>query len=301
MAVAIEEAKQKERERKLKEMRREIEDKILEKIPEDAFDQRAETVADHYEEIKEVDQATMKRILESLLFVSQKPLNMSEIKKVIKGYKPSEIQSAIRELQEEYEARGSSFRLQEIAGGYELSTLPQYSQWVMKLELEKRRRQASQSSLETLAILAYKQPVTRVEIEEIRGVNVSGVLSTLLERNLIKIVGRKEIPGRPLLYGTTDKFLGHFGLKSIEELPKIDEIKDLVARMVNQEELMGQENAQGSDEQTSGNSEPNEPEEVIPSNDERTQVLEEVSAVIKNTNTKFDISKLQQNGNGQNE
>jgi len=292
MATLVQEIKQKDRERelKLKEMRREIEGKITEKFPVDAFETRTPSV-EQYEEIKEVDYPTMKKIVEALLFVAHKPFAMNEIKKVIKGYRASEIDKAIQELKTEYESRNSSFRLQEIAGGYELSTHPQFAPWIMKLELDKRARQATQAALETLAILAYKQPVTRVEIEEIRGVDVSGVLSTLLERNQIKIVGRKEIPGRPLLYGTTDKFLEHFGLKSLEELPKIDEIKDLVARMVNREELLVEEasNVQTVQEPAS--------QEVIPSVDERRQVLDEVSEVIKNTSVKLNIPEAQ-NGNG---
>ncbi|MBI4972155.1 MAG: SMC-Scp complex subunit ScpB [Candidatus Omnitrophica bacterium] len=272
MPTALEE-KQKERERelKMKEMRREIEAEILEKIPTDAFESRP-TGVEQYEEIKEVDFPTMKKIVEALLFVAHKPLTMNEIKKVIKGYKSSEIDRAVQELKTEYESRDSSFRLQEIAGGYELSTHPQFAPWIMKMELDKRARQATQAALETLAILAYKQPVTRVEIEEIRGVDVSGVISTLMDRTMIKIVGRKEIPGRPLLYGTTDKFLEHFGLKSLEELPKIDEIKELVARMVNREEQAEAEKTQ-----------PTQIVDAIPSAAERERVLNEVTDLLKNT------------------
>ena len=265
-----------------KKLRRELEGEILEKIPENAFEELRPLHVEQYEEIREMDFATMKRIVEALLFVAHKPLAMSEIKKVVKGYKTAEIEEALGELKAEIDARGGSFRLQEIAGGYELSTHPQFAPWIMKLELEKRKKQATKSALETLAILAYKQPVTRVEIEEIRGVNVSGVLSTLLERNLIKIIGRKEIPGRPLLYGTSDKFLEHFRLKSLEELPKIDEIKDLVTRMVNKEEQAEEDIvAETSSEDIS--------ELVIPSQEERRRVLEEVSEVIQNTKVKVDI------------
>ncbi len=292
MALSVQEAKQKERERelKMKEMRRDLQEKIIERIPDDAFSDRKPAV-EQYEEIKEVDFATMKRIVEALLFVAHKPLSMSEIKKVVRGYKNSEIEKAVYELKEEYEARESSFRLQEIAGGFELSTHPQFAPWVLKLEMEKKSRQATQAALETLAILAYKQPVTRVEIEEIRGVDVSGVLSNLMDRNLVRIVGKKEIPGRPLLYGTTDKFLEHFGLKSLEELPKIDEIKDLVARMVNREELMGQEAPQNIP------AEAEQAAEAVPTVDERKQVLEEVTEIIKTTSVKITLSEFQ-NGNG---
>jgi segregation and condensation protein B len=107
----------------------------------------------------------------------------------------------------------------------------------MKLELDKKSRRASLSALETLAILAYKQPVTRAEIEDLRGVDVSAVLANLLERDLIQIVGRKEVAGRPFLYGTTEKFLQHFGLKTLEDLPKISEIRELLENSINKDEL----------------------------------------------------------------
>ena len=124
----------------------------------------------------------------------------------------------------------------EIAGGFEIVTHKEYAPWLARLELQKKIRQASRSALETLAVLAYKQPVTRAEIEELRGVDISGVLSTLLEKGFIKIVGKKEVAGRPFLYGTTDKFLEHFGLKSVDDLPPIGEIKSLIERAVRKEE-----------------------------------------------------------------
>lgn len=296
MTVALQDLKQKEREQmlKMKELRREIEGKITVNFPVEASHNGCEPRVEQYQEIQEVDRQTLKRIVEALLFVAHKPLTVSEIKKVVAGVNATEIKSVIQELKEEFQSRGSSFRLQEIAGGYEISTSPEFAPWIMKLELEKRKRQATQSALETLAILAYKQPVTRVEIEELRGVNVSAVLSTLLERNLIKIVGRKEVPGRPLLYGTTEKFLEHFGLKSLEELPKISEIKELVDRMVNREELLGREGVvvpipEGDEKSEDRVAE----EETIPSQEERKQVLEEVSTIIKSTNTKLNLPEAQ--------
>ncbi|MBI4398978.1 MAG: SMC-Scp complex subunit ScpB [Candidatus Omnitrophica bacterium] len=281
MALSVEELKQKERERELKtkELRRELEGQIVEQLPENAFEGR-KTAVEHYEEIKEVDFSAMKQIIEALLFVASKPLMLGEIRKVVRGYKPSEIEQALSELRQSYEERGASFRLQEVAGGYELSTRPEFAPWILKLEMEKKARAATHAALETLAILAYKQPVTRVEIEEVRGVDSSGVLSSLMDRNLVKITGRKEVPGRPLLYATTDKFLEHFGLKSIEDLPRIDEIKDLVARMINQEELSGHKEARAQNQ--AGEPAEEKQEEVIPGAEERRQVLEEISEVIKN-------------------
>ena len=182
-----------------------------------------------------------KRILEALLFASSKPLTLNEIKKVApSGLAPKQIETILSELKEEYDREARSFELIQIAGGFQIVTRKAYAPWIAKLEFQKRVRQASHSALETLAILAYKQPITRAEIEEIRGVDVSGVLSTLLEREFVKMVGKKEVPGRPFLYGTTDKFLEHFGLKSLTDLPQIGEIKSMVERAVKKEELIGE-------------------------------------------------------------
>ena len=177
-----------------------------------------------------------KRVIEALLFSSGKPLTASEIKKAVSGVSAREIQEAITELREEYEREKRSFELIEIAGGWQMVTRKAYAAWLTRLEQQKKARQATQSALETLAILAYKQPVTRAEIETLRGVDVSAVLSTLLERGFIKITGKKEVAGRPFLYGTTDKFLEHFGLKALVDLPQIAEIKTLVERAVKKEE-----------------------------------------------------------------
>ena len=130
-------------------------------------------------------------------------------------------------------------RKEEIAGGYELSTRREFAPWILKIELQRKARQATQSALETLAILAYKQPLTRAEIEALRGVDTSGVLNTLMEKNFIKITGKKEVPGRPFMYGTTEKFLEHFGLKELRDLPSIDEIRQMVDSSVKKEELIG--------------------------------------------------------------
>ena len=203
---------------------------------------------------------SLKRIVEALLFASSKPLMVNEIKKVVgagprarpeqdgfpgagqpQGVAPTtkQMESILRELKEEYEREDRSFELIEIAGGYQIVTRKVYATWLAKLEFQKKLKQASRSALETLAILAYKQPVTRAEVEELRGVDISGVLSTLVEREFVKIVGKKEVPGRPFLYGTTEKFLEHFGLKSLADLPQIGEIKSMVERAVRKEEMIG--------------------------------------------------------------
>jgi len=151
----------------------------------------------------------------------------------------SQIEKIVLELKNEYQQQERPFEIIEIAGGYELSTKKEFAPWIFRIELQRKARQATQSALETLAILAYRQPLTRAEIESLRGVDVSGVVSTLMEKNFIKIVGKKEVPGRPFLYGTTDKFLEHFGLKSLQELPSLSEIQQIVENSVKKEQLLG--------------------------------------------------------------
>jgi len=185
------------------------------------------------------EESEAKRVIEAILFTSGRPVMPSDLKRSLgSGYTEAKIEKLIRELQAEYIQENRSFRILEIAGGFECSTDPKFAPWILKLELQKKSRQATQSALETLAIIAYKQPTTRAEIEDLRGVDVSGVIATLTERNLIKIVGKKEVPGHPFLYGTTEKFLEHFGLKAIQNLPDISEIKSLIENSVKREELL---------------------------------------------------------------
>ncbi len=234
-------AKEKEREQKLKELRRELEEKIFSELPSEGVVPTIHVKVEKLDETLAVDDKTAKRIIEALLFSSSKPITVSEVKKVLRGLRPSEIEKLILNLKTEYEQETRSFRIQEIAGGYEISTDPKFAPWIMKLEMHKRARQATQSALETLAIIAYKQPVTRAEIEDLRGVDIASVIAALLEKSLIKIVGRKEVPGRPFLYGTTEKFLEHFGLKSLSDLPQVGEIRELVEKSIPKEKLLNQE------------------------------------------------------------
>ncbi len=233
------EDKQKEAKKKLKELRRELEEKIKSIIPENLKEDNAKK--DEVVAADDLGYDDVKKISEALLFSSARPLTVKEINRVLKGIKPSLIKKAVTDLSEEYKNSGRSFAIREIAGGYELSTLEDYSVWIKRLEKERKKRQASMAALETLAILAYKQPVTKVEIEEIRGVDVTAIIATLLDRGLIKIVGKKDVPGRPLLYGTTKKFLEYFGLKSLGELPDINEIKSLVESTIRKEEILREE------------------------------------------------------------
>ncbi|MBU1148248.1 MAG: SMC-Scp complex subunit ScpB [Candidatus Omnitrophica bacterium] len=167
------------------------------------------------------DQA--KNIIEAMLFVSDKPLFVNEIKGVLDEFKAQDVKDIIFELTKEYEDMSRAFRIKEIAGGYQITTDPSLALWLKKLYKTSGVDRLTGPSLETLAIIAYKQPATKPEIEAIRGVNVDGVLKTLIEKNLVKIAGRRETVGRPILYGTTQEFLQYFGLNSLQELPKLEE------------------------------------------------------------------------------
>ncbi|MBW1981869.1 MAG: SMC-Scp complex subunit ScpB [Deltaproteobacteria bacterium] len=166
----------------------------------------------------------VKAVIEALLFVSEVPLSLAKIKEVLDMYTHAEITSAIKEIELEYAQEGHGFFLAEVAQGYQLRTKPEYGEWIRKLK-KVAPSKLSRAALETLAIVAYKQPILRSEIEAIRGVDVGGVLRLLLEKNLIKIVGRKNVPGRPMIYGTTQKFLEVFSLKDISSLPSLEEIE----------------------------------------------------------------------------
>lgn len=169
---------------------------------------------------------SLKLIVEALLFASEKPLTPKDIQAVLTDTKTPDIASAIRVLKYEYEAMGRSFSLQEVAGGFQFRTRSEFGSYVLKM-MQASPTRLSRATMETLAIVAYKQPIMRQEIERIRGVDVGGILRTLLEKELIKIMGRENLPGRPLIYGTTKKFLEVFDLKSIDSLPKLKELKAL--------------------------------------------------------------------------
>ena len=158
-----------------------------------------------------------------MLLVYNNPLTLEKIKEIT-GLENRRSRSIINKLISKYNNDDNPFRIYEIAGGYKLGTKPQYSVWVKKILENKKKHQISKPALETLAIIAYNQPVTRLQIEKIRGVNCSGVLLNLLKHKFVKISGRKKAPGNPLLYKVTDFFLMHFGLKKISDLPKLREI-----------------------------------------------------------------------------
>ena len=168
----------------------------------------------------------IKNIIESLLFVAENPLTIERIKAALTFADTKEIRDALKKLSNEYEERKGGFFLREVAGGYQFRTKPEYTEWIKRL-IQPKPFRLSKAALETLAIIAYKQPVIRSDIEHIRGVDCGGVLRMLLERKLIRILGRKEIPGRPLIYATTKLFLEVFDLKDLKDLPTPKEIEDL--------------------------------------------------------------------------
>ncbi|HUO57157.1 MAG TPA: SMC-Scp complex subunit ScpB [bacterium] len=169
----------------------------------------------------------LKKVLESLLFVSETPVSVKRAAHIVKETPLEEIQKAFAALQEEINGLDRSFQLVQIAEGWQLVTRPEYHRWAKDLYKIISRTRLSKAALEALAIIAYKQPVTRAEIEAIRGVDVSNMIQVLLEKKMIRILGRAETAGRPLLYGTTHEFLIHFGLKDLSEMPKVSEIQEL--------------------------------------------------------------------------
>ena len=170
----------------------------------------------------------IKYIIEGLLFVADEPLPVDRIKKILIQVETGEIRETMAELTAEYEARGGGFYLDEVAGGYQIRTRPQYTDWIKKL-IQPKPLRLSKPALETLVIIAYKQPIIRSDIEHLRGVDCGGVIHVLLERKLIRVLGRKEIAGRPLIYATTKRFLEIFDLKNLRDLPTPKEIEELAA------------------------------------------------------------------------
>ena len=171
-----------------------------------------------------------KAIIEAVLFASDSPVPMGKIRAIVEKPDAKQIEEIIGQLNREYGNQERSFHIVEVAGGFQFATRPLYAPWIKKLFRGRRLSRLSPASLETLAIIAFKGPIIRSEIEAIRGVSVEGVLKTLLERNLITVTGRREGLGRPLLYATTQEFLLYFGLKSLTDLPKPKELEELLGQ-----------------------------------------------------------------------
>ncbi|MDO8281391.1 MAG: SMC-Scp complex subunit ScpB [Thermodesulfovibrionia bacterium] len=178
-----------------------------------------------------MDDKEIKSVLESLLFIAGEPLTIETLKKILDINK-EEIEGVVRELISEYSLRNSGLLIVEVAEGVQMVTNPASAPWVKKLIATAIPTKLSQQSLETLSIIAYKQPIIKSEIEAVRGVNSDGVIKTLLERRLVKILGRKEVPGRPLMYATTKEFLQYFGLKDLSELPMLKDFEDTEGLML---------------------------------------------------------------------
>jgi segregation and condensation protein B len=172
----------------------------------------------------------IRHIIESLLFVAEEPLTIDKLKSVLETIEVKEIRTALQTLADQYDARGGGFMLCEVAGGWQLRSRPAYNEWIKRL-LQPSPQRLSKPALETLAIVAYNQPIIRADVEHIRGVDCGGVLRQLMERKLVRVLGRKEIPGRPLIYATTKLFLELFGLKDLKDLPSPKEIEEMAAAM----------------------------------------------------------------------
>lgn len=165
-----------------------------------------------------MSQDNLKAVIEALLFTSEKPLILEQLKDVLENLETNALRAILEELRAEYEKAQRGIRIVEIAGGFQMITSPSLSPFLKKFYKERRQERLSKPALETLSIIAYKQPITRMEIESLRDVNVDGLIKSILDKNLIRIAGRKKAPGRPYVYGTTRQFLEYFGLKSLEEL-----------------------------------------------------------------------------------
>ncbi len=191
----------------------------------DAMDERDDIEESDEAALAEAENITTEAVIEAVLFATDKPLTARKLANVLGIGDGNDVRRHIATLNERYEATGASFRIETVAKGYQMLTLPVFDRWIGKLVKARKESRLSPAALETLAVVAYKQPVMRADIETIRGVAGGEVLARLREMKLVTIVGRAEEVGRPLLYGTTNRFLEVFGLSSLKELPQVDELK----------------------------------------------------------------------------
>ena len=213
-------------------------------------------MSEEFEDRPRLDGDQLKAIVEALIFASPEPLTPKLLFKLLSDEPREDVIAAVEAVRQDYATR-AGLHVAEVAGGYQITTRPELHDWVRRLFNERSSQKLSVAALETLSVIAYKQPITQAEIGEIRGVNTSGVLSTLLERHLIKIVGRKNVIGRPFLYGTTKEFLIRFGLRDLNDLPRIEDMAQqlgfepptvLMERTVTDEMLPLDEGAEGETE-----------------------------------------------------
>ena len=192
---------------------------------------------------------TLPVIIESIIFAAESSMSLDRLCEMLPEFSREDIKTALAELLDLHEKRGGAFHLVEVAGGWQFRTYPEYQPYVVR-HIKTKVAKFSQSALESLAIVAYRQPITRTEIEYLRGVDCGAVLKTLLEKKLVRIMGKKDIPGRPLIYGTSKEFLEIFGLKDLKSLPTLKEIQalDEAAHVERQEELPLESGQSGQDE-----------------------------------------------------
>ena len=176
-----------------------------------------------------MEDQNLKSAIEALLFIAGNPLSLDRLKGIFDEAAPEQIEAQLKTLQQEYIDRNAGLMVAEVAGGYQLATRPEHFGWIRKFKTVKTTTKLSRPALETLAIVAYKQPITRTEVEMLRGVNIGGIMRNLMERRLVKIVGKKDVPGKPMMYGTTPEFLQYFGLKDLTALPTLKEFQELEA------------------------------------------------------------------------
>ena len=216
-----------------------------------------------------------KPVIEGLLFISDKPVMIDQVKDVLKTASIPEIKKALLELKEDYDETTRGMTILEIAGGYQMLSSPHYASYIRDFFKRRVKEKLSRPALETLAIIAYKQPVSRGDIELIRGVNSDGVTINLLEKGLIKVMGRKDVPGRPYLYGTTKLFLEYFGLKSLRDLPKLGDFPALALSVNEASEGGGIEENQAAepvaDGQATADSAAPEPEQISVGENDTTE------------------------------
>jgi segregation and condensation protein B len=187
-----------------------------EPLPEPAQDGEVEAKT-------EVDEAKLCQVVEALLFASDHPLGSARLAAIFgSGAKSSHVRGAIALLNEQYASQGRSFSIQEMGGGVQMTTLPDFDDWIRRLRTEEKSARLSEAALDTLAVVAYRQPALKADINHIRGVDSGALLRMLIEKGLVRIAGRADQPGRPILYGTSKKFLDVFGLRSLRDLPKTD-------------------------------------------------------------------------------
>lgn len=205
-------------------------------------------------------EAPLRVILEALLFASAEPVTVEEIAGILGEGRAEEIAAALDALVEEYASPGRGLRVQRLAGGFRITSDPELGPYLREMVRARNRHRLSRAALETLSIVAYKQPITSPEIEQIRGVNPSAILNALLDRRLIRILGRKKVVGKPFLYGTTREFLIRFGLNSLDDLPSMDELSTMLETEIPVTEPTGSIEVAGTEDQGAESVSPKGPE-----------------------------------------